>query len=165
MCLCPLANLRWIANRRPANLQRKLRQGEPDPIAAERTGGRKFKFDIQQLGLAKAVEEQEERCVLKFRVSRSTVAICLPLFVGVVLNGLVRPWLADELDGKLVRHGGAVRGSDRWWTFDAQMQIDHPQLTAFLTLSDGTIGFVTLAIVALLLLAIWVADRLGGLRR
>ena len=49
--------------------------------------------------------------------------------------------------------------------FDAQTQIDHPRLTAFLTLSDGAIGFVALAIVALLLLAIWVADRLGELRR
>ena len=102
---------------------------------------------------------------MKFRVSRSTAAICLPFLVGVVLNGLVRPWLADVLDGKPVRHGSAVRGSDRWWTFDVQTQIDHPQLTAFLTLSDGAIGMLTLATIAVLLLVIWVADRLAGLRR
>ena len=102
---------------------------------------------------------------MKFGASRSTVAICVPLFVGIVLDSLVRPWLADMIGGKPVRHGSAVRGSDRWCTFDAQTQIDHPRLTAFLTLSDGAIGFVALAIVALLLLAIWVADRLGELRR
>lgn len=102
---------------------------------------------------------------MKLRVSRSTLAICLPLLVGVILNSLVRPWLADMIDGQPVRHGSAVRGSDRWWTFDAQTQIDHPQLTAFLTWSDGAIGMLTLAIVALLLLAIWVVDRLVGLRR
>lgn len=65
--VCPslLATLRWIANRRPLNLQRQLPQGDyadheeptrlmdsqiPSPLnGLEST---RFKFKIQQLGLA-----------------------------------------------------------------------------------------------------------------
>lgn len=101
---------------------------------------------------------------MRLRVSRSMLAVMVPLIVCVALNAVVRPWLADGLGGKAVRSGAAVRGSDRWWTFDAQTQVDHPALTAFLTLSDGALAMLTFAVIAALLIGIWVMDRIRGAR-
>jgi len=101
---------------------------------------------------------------MRLRVSRSKLAVVMPLMICVVLNALVRPWLADGLGGKTVRSGASVRGSDRWWTFDAQTQVDHPVLTAFLHLSDGALAMLTFAVIAVLLIGIWVTDQLRSPR-
>ena len=101
---------------------------------------------------------------MRLRVSRSMLAVMVPLIVCVALNAVVRPWLADGIGGELVRSGAAVRGSDRWWTFDAQTQVDHPALTAFLTLSDGALAMLTFAVIAVLLIGIWAMDRIRGAR-
>jgi len=102
---------------------------------------------------------------MRLRVSRSILAVMVPLIVCVALNAVVRPWLADGLGGKTVRSGASVRGSDRWWSFDAQTQVDHPALTAFLTLSDGALGMLTFAVIAVLLIGIWVTDQLRSPRQ
>lgn len=89
-----------------------------------------------------------------------TAAVVVPLFICVALNALVRPWLAGRLGGTLVLSGSAVRGPDRWWTFDAATQADHPLLTGFLATSDGALAMLTLAGIGLLLLALWAIAHL-----
>lgn len=96
---------------------------------------------------------------LKTLLSAPTLAVAVPLFVCVALNALVRPWLAARLGGTLVQSGAAVRGPDRWWTFDAATQTEHPMLTGFLTLSDGALGMITFALIAILLLGLWAVSR------
>lgn len=96
---------------------------------------------------------------LKTRFSASTIVVVLPLFICVTLNALLRPWLAQVLGGTMVRSGAGVRGSDRWWTFDPATHIEHPILTGFLSLSDGALGMLTLAAIAVLLLGLWLISR------
>lgn len=97
---------------------------------------------------------------LQTLLSAPTLAVVVPLFVCTALNGVVRPWLAGTLGGTLVRSGAAVRGPDRWWTFDAATQAEHPALTSFLALSDGALGMLTFAIIAILLLGLWALSLL-----
>ena len=81
----------------------------------------------------------------------STLAICVPFVLCTLLNALVRPWLAQKLDGILVTYGNGVRGPDRYWQFDAATQAEHPALTWFLSCSDGLMSLVTFFIIAILL--------------
>ncbi|MDR6867043.1 hypothetical protein J2Y69_001642 [Microbacterium resistens] len=83
-----------------------------------------------------------------------------PLGVGVLLNGLVRPSLAHDLDGIRHAHGASVRGSDVYWEFDAATQAAHPFLTGFLETSDGVVGMCALGLVVVLLLGRWALRRL-----
>lgn len=93
---------------------------------------------------------------LKTLLSAPTLAVAVPLLICTALNALVRPWLAGKLGGALVRSGAAVRGPDRWWTFDATTQAEHPIMTSFLKLSDGAMGMLTFAVIAVLLVGLWV---------
>ena len=85
------------------------------------------------------------------------------LFFGcVVLNAIIRPTLAKGLGGEQIRRGASVRGSDRWWIFDDATRRDHPWLTDFLTWSDGQIAMACLGLIAILLMAGWLTNRLKG---
>ena len=74
----------------------------------------------------------------------------LPLAVGVLLNAVVRPAMAERLDGEMIRRGASVRGPDTWWTFDAATRVAHPWQTGFLEMSHGAVALVTLAVIAVL---------------
>ena len=100
----------------------------------------------------------------KILFSAPMAALVVPLFICVALNALIRPWLAGTLGGTLVQSGHAVRGPDRWWNFDSATRVEHPLLTGFLSLSDGALAMLTFAVIALLLLAIWVVGRLRRTR-
>ncbi|MFC4256598.1 hypothetical protein GRI97_09280 [Altererythrobacter xixiisoli] len=96
----------------------------------------------------------------KILFSYSTLAVVVPLFLCVILNALVRPWLADRIGGTLVRSGNAVRGNDRWWNFAETTRAEHPMLTGFLSWSDGAMAMITFAAIALLLVAGWLVGRI-----
>ncbi|KKC35345.1 hypothetical protein WH87_17385 [Devosia epidermidihirudinis] len=96
----------------------------------------------------------------KVLFSAPTAAVVVPLFMCTALNALLRPWLAERLGGTLVLFGNAVRGPDRWWSFDAATRADHPVLTGFLSTSDGALAMMTFALIALLLIGGWAFARI-----
>ncbi|SJN09535.1 hypothetical protein FM113_06530 [Leucobacter sp. 7(1)] len=102
-------------------------------------------------------EKTDPRARRRFRVQ--TLIGVSPLFIGTVINGLIRPALARELPLTERRVGGSVRGSDRWWEADAETAADHPVLTAFLGLSDGAIGGICLLACVVLGLGAWLWGR------
>ncbi|HBI20008.1 MULTISPECIES: hypothetical protein [unclassified Brevundimonas] len=85
-----------------------------------------------------------------------------PLFVGVLLNAVIRPVMADRLGGEQVVTGAGVRGRDVHWVFDAPTQGEHPLATVFLGWSHGQIALVALAAAVVLGLGEW---SIGLLRR
>ena len=95
----------------------------------------------------------------RLRALALPLCVAIPLGVAVILNALVRPFLADGLPGRLVRRAGSVRGGDRWWEFDEATRADHPLLTAFLHLSDGAIGMAALGLAVLAVMGLWVVER------
>lgn len=74
----------------------------------------------------------------------------IPLAVGVLLNAVVRPVMAERLGGEMIRRGASVRGPDIWWTFDAATGADHPWQTGFLEMSHGAVAFATMGVIAVL---------------
>lgn len=101
----------------------------------------------------------------RLRVLALPLCVGVPLGVAVILNALVRPFLAEGLHGRLVRPAGSVRGGDRWWEFDAATRADHPVLTGFLHLSDGAIGMAALGLAALAVMGLWIVERSRSRRR
>jgi hypothetical protein len=92
----------------------------------------------------------------KLRPSFNKLVVIFPLIFCVILNALIRPWLAALIGGSVVRSGSGGRNTNRWYMFDQTTTSDHPALTWFLSSSDGAVGMVTLAIIIALLLAGWV---------
>ncbi|WP_187977620.1 hypothetical protein [Mycetocola sp. JXN-3] len=82
-----------------------------------------------------------------------------PLAVGVILNALVRPWLASLLGAERHASGNGVRGQDVWWTVDAATAIEHPFLSGFLAMSHGLIAMYLLGVIVLALLIRWAVKR------
>lgn len=78
-----------------------------------------------------------------------------PLFVGVLLNAVIRPVMADRLGGEQVVTGAGVRGGDVHWVFDATTQREHPFATTFLEWSHGQIALGALAAAVVLGLGQW----------
>ncbi|MEN5170496.1 hypothetical protein ABE444_13070 [Brevundimonas pondensis] len=74
----------------------------------------------------------------------------IPLAISVLLNGVVRPIMAERLGGEMIRRGASVRGSDIWWAFDAATRAEHPWQTSFLEMSHGAVALVTLGVIAVL---------------
>lgn len=74
----------------------------------------------------------------------------IPLAITVLVNAVVRPFMASALNGEMVRKGASVRGSDTYWVFDAVTRSEHPWQTRFLETSDGALALVTLAVIAVL---------------
>lgn len=74
----------------------------------------------------------------------------IPLAIAVLLNGVVRPAMAERLGGEMIRRGASVRGSDTWWRFDAATRAEHPWQTGFLEMSHGAVAFTTLVVIAVL---------------
>ena len=74
----------------------------------------------------------------------------IPLAIGVLLNAVVRPAMAERLGGEMIRRGASVRGPDTWWAFDAATRAEHPWQTGFLEMSDGAVAFATLAVITVL---------------
>lgn len=89
-----------------------------------------------------------------------TWVVCGSFAVGVVLNAVVRPFLAGRLGGEEIRRGAAVRGSDRWWVFDEATRAEHPWMTGFLERSDGQVGVTCLVLIVILILGRWAVKRL-----
>lgn len=85
----------------------------------------------------------------------------VPLAIGVLLNGVVRPIMAERLGGEMIRRGASVRGSDTWWTFDAATRAEHPWQTGFLEMSHGAVALVTLAVIAVMFVWRWLARPRG----
>lgn len=94
----------------------------------------------------------------RLRALALPLCISIPLGIGVAINGLIRPFLANMLNGRLVRKGASVRGGDRWWEFDEATRATHPLLTGFLQMSDGIVGLVALALVVLAVTGLWVVE-------
>lgn len=82
-----------------------------------------------------------------------------PLGVTVLLNAIVRPMMAERLGGEMIRRGAAVRGSDRWWVFDAATKAEHPYQTAFLEASDGVMAMWGFVGVAIVICGLWLYSR------
>lgn len=95
----------------------------------------------------------------KSRPSYSTLAVLVPLAVCVILNALIRPWLAGTIGGTVIRSGSSVRSNNRWWTFTETTQADHPWLTWFLSMSDGAVAMIALGLIAILLMMGWSVRR------
>lgn len=74
----------------------------------------------------------------------------IPLAIAVLLNAVVRPFMAERLGGEMIRRGASVRGPDTWWTFDAATGAEHPWQTGFLEMSHGAVAFATLVVIAVL---------------
>jgi hypothetical protein len=94
----------------------------------------------------------------KWRPSYSTLAVVSPLIICTVLNALIRPWLADNISGTIVRSGSSARSNNRWWIFDETTRTDHPLLTWFLSTSDGAVAMAAFGLIVLLLLIGWIVD-------
>lgn len=90
---------------------------------------------------------------------RSTALMTSPIWLAVLLNALVRPWLAGTLQAEEVRSGASVRGSDRWWVADPAAAHDSPALAAFLRMSDGAIGMAALACCVAIAITMWLVGR------
>lgn len=88
------------------------------------------------------------------------LAVIAPFAVGVALNAVIRPGLAHMLGGTVVRRGASVRGSDRWWEFDAATSEAHPLLTDFLSTSDGAVSILMFLAIGLLFLWRWLDRKL-----
>lgn len=95
----------------------------------------------------------------RLRALALPLCVAVPLGTGVLLNGLVRPFLADELRGRLVRRGASVRGGDRWWEFDEATRATDPVLTGFLQMSDGAVGMAVLGLAVLAVIGLWIVER------
>ncbi|GAA2448384.1 hypothetical protein [Agromyces soli] len=78
-----------------------------------------------------------------------------PLVVAVLLNAVIRPWLAAGIGGERRSSGSGVRSNDTWWRFDPATQAEHPLLTGFLETSDGAIAMLALGATVVLLLGRW----------
>jgi hypothetical protein len=100
----------------------------------------------------------------KYRPSYSTFAVLGPLIVCVILNALIRPWLADQIGGTVIRTGSSVRSNNRWWTFAETTQTDHPLLTWFLSVSDGAVAMAAAGLVVIFLLIGWIVHRFRTMR-
>ncbi len=74
----------------------------------------------------------------------------IPLAIGVLLNAVLRPVMAERLGGEMIRRGAGVRGSDTWWTFDAATRAEHPWQTGFLEMSHGAVAFATMGVIVVL---------------
>lgn len=90
------------------------------------------------------------------RVDAGFLACLLgPLAIAVLLNGVVRPWLATALGGERRSSISGVRSADTWWWFDPATQAEHPFLTGFLETSDGALAMCAIAATVVLLLGRW----------
>lgn len=78
-----------------------------------------------------------------------------PLAIAVLLNAVVRPWLADSLGGERRSSGAGVRSNDTWWWFEPVTQAEHPFLTGFLATSHGAVAMWAIAATVVLLLGRW----------
>ena len=95
----------------------------------------------------------------RLRALALPLCIAVPIGAGVVVNALLRPFLAGTLNGRLVRQGASVRGGDRWWQFDDATRAAHPLLTGFLQVSDGIVGMAALSLAVLAVTGLWVIER------
>ncbi|MCW2287313.1 hypothetical protein EDF60_1967 [Leucobacter luti] len=97
--------------------------------------------------------------VIRRRARRDTAIILSPLAIGVLLNAIVRPWLATFIDAEEIRRGAAVRGSDHWWEPTPHAVAEHPVISWFLSVSDGAIAGVLLASCGLIAIVMWLRGR------
>lgn len=96
---------------------------------------------------------------IRRRARRDTAIIVSPLAVGVLLNAIVRPWLATLIEAEEIRQAGSVRGSNRWWEPTPQSVAEHPVISWFLSVSDGALAGVLLASCGLIAIAMWLRGR------
>jgi len=89
----------------------------------------------------------------------------IPLFVGVMLNAVVRPLMAHRLGGEKVVTGAGVRGGDVHWMFDELSRREHPIATTFLGWSHAQIGLITLVVVAVCGLGVWIVGAMTRARQ
>ncbi|GAA1606261.1 hypothetical protein [Leucobacter chromiireducens] len=101
---------------------------------------------------------------IRRRARRDIAIIMSPLAVGVLLNAIVRPWLATFIDAEEIRRGTSVRGSNRWWEPTPQSVAEHPVISWFLSVSDGALAGVLLASCGLIAIAMWLCGRIARRR-
>lgn len=79
------------------------------------------------------------------------ICLVVPLTVGVLLNGWLRPWWAAELGGRR-RAWSSTRGNNNWYEFSPEVREEHPALTSFLSLQDGEVSMVLAGVIVVLFL-------------
>ncbi|WP_125100312.1 hypothetical protein [Leucobacter chromiireducens] len=96
---------------------------------------------------------------IRMRARRDTAIILSPLGLGVLLNAIVRPWLATLIEAEEIRRGASVRGSDRWWVPTHQSAAEHPAISWFLSVSDGALAGALLLSCGVIALAMYARRR------
>ncbi|MFF8818393.1 hypothetical protein ACF07D_10405 [Leucobacter sp. NPDC015123] len=98
----------------------------------------------------------------RFRALMLPLCVAVPVGVAIVLNAIVRPWLAESLDGARRTSFTNAKSADGWWEFSDPVRAAHPAATSFLETSDGAIAIAGIAVAALACGALLAGD---GLRR
>jgi|GEM_PF-4399067 len=97
--------------------------------------------------------------VARLRSQAGFLACLAPLGIGVLLNGVLRPWWAAELGGRR-RTWSSTRGNNNWYEFPSEVREQHPLLTGFLSLQDGQVALAALVLVVFLFAARAVVRRM-----
>ena len=102
----------------------------------------------------------------RFSLRALALPLCAaaPIAVVVLLNALVRPWLAGALGATERQSYIGYRSFDRWWELDAAATAEHPALARFLELSDGAFAMAGLA-AAVVCCAVFLALSARAARR
>ncbi|UTX52291.1 hypothetical protein [Leucobacter aridicollis] len=96
----------------------------------------------------------------RFRALMLPLCVAVPVGVAIVLNAIVRPWLAESLDGARRTSFTNAKSADGWWEFSDQVRTAHPAATSFLETSDGAIATAGIALAALVCGALLAGDSL-----